>query len=69
MDKVYNAELQERVRQLIDPETGQMSQAAFGRAIGYSTGSIISQYLSGAYKGDVNELEKAITKYFDFQGL
>lgn len=68
MDKVYNAELQERVRQLIDPETGKMSQAAFGRAIGYSTGSIISQYLSGAYKGDVNKLEKAITNYFDFQG-
>lgn len=38
------------------------TQAAIGRAIGYS-GSTISQYLDGIYKGDVSAVEKAVAEY------
>ena len=55
-------ELRERVRALLLAET--ISQGQMARECGLST-SVVSQFLSGSYKGDVNKVSTAIVKWLN----
>lgn len=69
MSKVYktcNPALQEKVRALVNDQTGTMTQAALAKEIGYS-GASISTYISDKFENDVEKFEARLINYFEFK--
>ncbi|MFV0401703.1 MAG: AAA family ATPase [Oscillospiraceae bacterium] len=43
-----------------------MTQADLGKALGFTSGSVISSYVKGAYQGNITSLEKKLENFFSF---
>jgi hypothetical protein len=54
------SDLRQQLQEYIDEK--RASQSAIGKAIDYS-GSVVSQFLDGTYKGDLSAVEKAISGF------
>ncbi len=68
-----NEAVRTQLREFLDAENVKrdqnkphVSQAALGKTLGYTSGSPLSQYLSGTWRGNITEMEEKLTNYFTF---
>lgn len=64
--KICSRELQEKVRSLVDPVSGSMSQAALAKELGCS-GATVNTYLSNKFESNVEKFEEKLANYLEFK--